>query len=117
VSVLLEDVTSGVTNPVRTWENNAFIAVTTMQPKKGYWVHSNSEITIPISGTPVTEGAYTLQQGWNMIGTPGVTSLDIGTIPHTVPERPAQTWNGLGFETVTELEPGKAAWVFVTESS
>ncbi|MBN1167035.1 MAG: DUF2341 domain-containing protein [Methanospirillaceae archaeon] len=117
VSVVLSGVTSGVTNPVRTWNGIAFVPVTVMEPKKGYWAHSNTQVTIPISGTTIPEGSYSLSQGWNMVGTPGVTSLNIATIPHQVGERPAKTWSNDAFITVTQLESGKAAWVFVTESS
>ncbi|MBW9220023.1 S8 family serine peptidase [Methanothermococcus sp. SCGC AD-155-N22] len=118
---IFKNITTLNNRPVVTWDPDTytFVPVDNIEPKRGYWVFTPSNINITVYGTPINDTRINLKAGWNMIGTVGLQNLNLSLIPNQVPQRPPVTWNGSGyiFEPVTEIEPGKAAWVFVTQDT
>jgi hypothetical protein len=103
--------------PVVTWQSPLFVPVNEVQAKIGYWVFTPSPINIEIIGTPITDKKLSLVSGWNMIGTTGLGNLDLTKIPNQVSQRLPVTWQSPIFTPIDQLVPGKAGWVFVTQTT
>ena len=117
VSAIFGEIPTLSIRPVVTWESPIFIQVNKIEPKKGYWVFTPSNMDIVITGIPITETNISLTAGWNMVGTTGLNNIDLTLIPNQVPQRPSVTWQSPMFVSINELEPGKAAWVFVISNT
>jgi len=103
--------------PVKTWVSPLFVTVDEIEPKKGYWIFTPAAITINGTGKPITNTTLNLKAGWNMVGTVGLENLSIDEIPNQVPQCPAVTYVAPLFVDTDVIEPGKAAWVFVTQNT
>jgi len=108
---------TSLAQPIQKWESPLFVAATEIAPKQGYWLFSTEQTTCEINGTTIENKTITLNPGWNLIGTTGMSNLEISSIPNQVIERPALYWSSPLFEETPIIEPGKAAWVFVTEAT
>lgn len=103
--------------PVR-WTGSSFLESSVLEPKYGYWLFTPEAKICVINGTPLEDPSLTLHAGWNMIGVPSdKTEQKIDLIPNQVEIRKPVRWIGNTFKEITELQPGTAAWVFVTEST
>ena len=90
-------------------------------PYEGYVIKVSNDKTLQLCGTPVTSTSINLSQGWNLI--PVLSSIDVditallGSIPCVVLVKgiPAGIyWPAYGVNTIGDLKPGKAYWVYVT---
>ena len=117
VSAIYGDISTLSIRPVVTWESPIFIQVDKIEPKKGYWVFTPLNMDIVVTGIPMTETNISLTAGWNMVGTTGLNNIDLTLIPNQVPQRPSVTWQSPTFVSINELEPGKAAWVFILSNT
>jgi len=115
--VLFNCISTIVEKPPLAWESPLFVAAAEIEPKVGYWLFSTEAKTCEINGTIIDNTTIILNPGWNLIGTTGTSNIDISSIPNQVAERPALYWNNPLFEETNVIEPGKAAWVFVTEET
>jgi len=105
------------TMPVKTWVSPLFVTVEEIEPKKGYWVFTPTATTICVAGKPITNTTLNLKAGWNLISTAGLENMTIAEIPNQVPMCPAVTWVSPSFVETDVIEPGKAAWAFVTQDT
>jgi len=105
------------TMPIKTWESPLFIEVDEIESKKGYWIFTPVATTICITGKPITNKTLNLKAGWNMVGTVGMENMTIAAVPNQVSICPAVTWISPSFIETDIIEPGKAAWVFVTQDT
>jgi hypothetical protein len=105
------------TMPVKTWVSPLFVTVEEIEPQKGYWIFTPAATTICVTGKPITNTTLNLKPGWNMVGTVGVENLSVSGIPNQVPQCPAVTWVSPSFVETDVIEPGKCAWVFVTQET
>jgi len=117
VSSVFEGLTTLSDRPVVTWKDKMFTEAEELEPGVGYWVFSSENVDFEIIGMPVDEPVLTLNPGWNMIGTAGNDNLELTSIPNQDSSRPAVTWKNKMFTTVTSLEPGSGAWIFVTKTT
>jgi hypothetical protein len=47
--------------------DNGYELVSELVPGKGYWVYADVELSLTLTGRPVTETAVTLSAGWNLV--------------------------------------------------
>jgi len=105
------------TMPVKTWVSPLFVTVDEIEPQKGYWVFTPTATTICVGEKPITDTTLNLKAGWNMVGTVCLENMTIAAIPNQVSICPAVTWSSPSFVETDVIEPGKAAWVFVTQDT
>lgn len=88
-----------------------------MQNGRGYWAKFASTHTNVIYGTVLSVDSIDVQPGWNMIGTISC-AVDTSTIITLPPGIRSSNWFGYeaGYYPATEIVPGKAYWVKVTQS-
>ena len=105
-----------------------------MEPGAGYWLKSSSVSTstsFTVRGLPYSQPELhvPLIPGWNMIGSPYLTSVDwtavriqVGVLRYTLDEAAAALliapycyyWNGSGYvdaKSVGQFDPGKGYWL------
>lgn len=96
----------------------AYVSQTTLQNGEGYWAYYASAGNNSITGDAITTSSVTVAAGnrWVLIGsvsttvpTSALVSNPVGVIV------PGTLWgfNGTAYSTPTQIEPGKAYWVFV----
>ena len=99
---------------VYTFDGSTYVSVTTVEPKKGYWVFSVGSVTITVPGSSITN-TIDFQGGWNMIGLP-VTPTDpsVDSVFAGVNRfgKSVYTFDGSTYVSVTTVEPKKGYWVF-----
>ena len=117
VQAIFGSIPTLATVPVKTWVSPLFMEVDKLEPKKGYWVFTPAATTICVTGKPITNTTLNLKAGWNMVGTVGLENMTIAAIPNQVSICPAVTWISPSFIETDIIEPGKAAWVFVTQNT
>jgi hypothetical protein len=98
-----------ITPPV--YEYNAgYKSVTSLEPKKGYWVLANSPADIEITGTAPTNLEVTVYPGWNLIGP---VSPDVQVSSFTGITPPVYGYDA-GYKSVETLEQTKGYWVLAS---
>ena len=104
--------------PVVQWQSPIFMPVTELDVKIGYWLFSPMTTICNMSGMPIENTTLSLFAGWNMAGTiSDINDINISLIPNQVEIRPAVTWQSPLFVETDIIEPGKSAWVFVTQDT
>ncbi len=105
--------------------------LTEMVAGKGYWLYSESDQTLTITGTPPVSPDIDLQPGWNLIGCNYLTPKNISDVLSSCGPIVVLNYNTGGgswevynstapvffLNTFTEMEPGKGYWVSVTSIS
>jgi len=110
----------GVT-AIYTWDpvNKSYTVPTTIEPDKGYLVAVTEDMTITVSGVPVTTWTNGITAGWNMIGSvfTDASIVDPNDDPDGSVESFAYWWDPVGKNYVftIDIEPGKAYLVAATQ--
>jgi len=98
-----------ITQPVYKYDAG-YKPVTTLEPKKGYWVLANSAVDISISGTVPSDLDVTVVPGWNMIG-PVSSGVQVDSFTDVT--LPVYGY-AAGYNPVTTLEQTKGYWVLAS---
>ena len=98
-----------ITQPVYKYDAG-YKQVTTLEPKKGYWVLANSAVDISISGTVPSDLGVTVVSGWNMIG-PVSSGVQVDSFTDVT--LPVYGY-AAGYNPVTTLEQTKGYWVLAS---
>ena len=85
-------------------------SVTTLEPKKGYWVLANSPVDIEITGTVPSDLEVTVVPGWNMIG-PVSSGVQVSSFTGITP--PVYGYDS-GYKSATTLEQTEGYWVLTS---
>ena len=89
---------------------SGYSPTTAFEAGKGYWINLSKAVKRVINGAPHPNLELTLVAGWNMVG-PGPIALDMATMKTTYPELVSVLGYDGGYETVTEMEPGRGYWM------
>jgi hypothetical protein len=86
----------------------------------GIWVHVTSNGTMRKPSEDMGNTSIYLHKGWNLVGYPSDTSINVTSVLHGIPYEYVQTYNTSSgqIETLTAtdiMEPGKGYWIYVTE--
>jgi hypothetical protein len=98
---------------------SGYEAVTTVEPKVGYWVYSASSTTITVEGSSIAN-TVDLQAGWNMIGlpvNPTNPSVDSVFADVTMYGKSVYGYGASGYEAVTTVGPKVGYWVYSASST
>jgi len=117
VQAIFGSIPTLATMPVKTWVSPLFITVEEIESKVGYWVFTPAATRICVTGKPITNTTLNLKAGWNMVGTFSMENVTIAEIPNQVSICPTVTWISPSFVETDVIEPGKCAWVFVTQDT
>ena len=119
VNAIFEDCISTLDiMPIVKWQSPIFVEMVELNPKIGYWLFSPTTTSCNISGIPISNTTLTLKAGWNMGGSlSDINNLNISLVPNQVEIRSAVTWQSPLFVETDIIEPGKSAWVFVTQKT
>jgi phosphate transport system substrate-binding protein len=98
-----------ITPPVYEYDAG-YKSVTSLEPKKGYWVLANSPADIEITGTTPSDLEVTVVPGWNMIG-PVSPDVQVGSFTGITP--PVYGYDA-GYKSVETLEQTKGYWVLAS---
>ena len=90
--------------------NAGYNEVTSLEPKKGYWVLANSAVDISISGTVPSDLEVTIVPGWNMIG-PVSSNVQVSSFTGII--TPVYGYSA-GYNEVTTLEQTEGYWVLTS---
>ncbi|KAF5414786.1 MAG: hypothetical protein C5S48_07875 [Candidatus Methanogaster sp.] len=92
--------------------NSGYIAATSLEPKKGYWVLANAQVDIDVTGTAPTNTEVTVLQGWNLIG-PVSSGVEVSSFANVIP--PVYGYeSGAGYASADTLEQTKGYWVLAS---
>ncbi len=107
-----------ISEPIRTYDEYAYISVSGLKIGKGYWVLSDSARTVTITGTKFSNYTKTLYPGWNMIG-----GLSNPLLAEVILSEPAIISDLYEYSTAARnygssdiLTPGKAYWVLAIDT-
>jgi hypothetical protein len=98
-----------ITPPVYEYDAG-YKSVTTLEPKKGYWVLADSPADIEITGTAPANLEVTVVPGWNLIGP---VSPDVQVSSFTGITPPVYEYDA-GYKPVEALEQTKGYWVLAS---
>ena len=98
-----------ITLPVYEYDAG-YKSVTSLEPKKGYWVLADSPADIEITGTVPSNLEVTVVPGWNMIG-PVSSAVQVSSFTGITP--PVYGYDS-GYKSVTTLEQTKGYWVLTS---
>ena len=90
--------------------NSGYIAATSLEPKKGYWVLADSPVDIEVTGTVPTNLEVTVSTGWNLIG-PVSSGVQVSSFTGII--LPVYGYDS-GYTAVTTLEQTKGYWVLAS---
>lgn len=87
--------------------SGTYTEVTTLEPCEGYWVKVPSNVTIALSGAPVTDCATALADGWHLVGGPNCAAT-----PSTAPGGALQSLYGFdgAYQSASQTAPGMGYW-------
>lgn len=99
-----------INNPVYQF-NNGYSAVATLSNGTGYWLKSDTNQSVEMSGYPAT-GIVNLKAGWNMIGgyNDTVNVVNFVTTPPNIINSQVYAYQD-GYQTAQVVQPGKGYWV------
>ena len=106
---------------VYSWDpvNKCYTVPTTIEPEKGYMVAATGDMTIVVSGEPVTTWTAGIKAGWGMIGSvfSDASIADPDDDPDGSVEAFAYWWDPVSrsFVYTTDIEPGKGYMVASTQ--
>lgn len=93
------------------WDGNVYFNATVLEPKSGYWVHSERSQTVTVTGTRPGSSIRSFSQGWNLFGCiDAAAQLDA---PELI--KPAWGWADSSYNAATQLTPGRGYWGFCTQ--
>jgi hypothetical protein len=98
-----------ITPPVYEYDAG-YKSVTSLEPKKGYWVLTDSPADIEITGTAPANLEVTVYPGWNMIGP---VSPDVQVSSFTGITPPVYGYDA-GYKSVETLEQTNGYWVLTS---
>ena len=95
---------------------NGYVAVTTFQNGKGYWIKYATDLLLEINGQPVI-GPVSVNQGWNMIG-PFDKEVEVNRILYNPPGIKLSNYWGYnrGYFAADILKPGMGYWIKVSSN-
>ena len=98
-----------ITPPVYEYDAG-YKPVTTLEPKKGYWVLADSPVGIDIIGTVPADPEVTVVPGWNLIG-PVSPDVQVSSFANITP--PVYGYDA-GYKSVETLEQTRGYWVLTS---
>ncbi|PKN71784.1 MAG: zinc carboxypeptidase [Candidatus Cloacimonetes bacterium HGW-Cloacimonetes-3] len=116
-----------IKNNVRTYSPNMqshFNTLSSLEPAKGYWVNNTSSATLNIQGQLLScaSNPQALNAGWNLVSYLPDTALAVATALASISTKVLEvqsmtgTWNPSTGGTLSQLVPGMAYWVKVSEA-
>lgn len=93
------------------WDGAGYVAAETLEPGRGYWVHSLAANAAWVTGVPVVDWTVSLLPGWNLVGGPA-GAYDLSQAPANV-SRSAFAWGDEGYVERPSLLGGEGAWLHV----
>jgi len=96
--------------PVWAFENGAYVAATTIETEKGYWVYCPlpAGASVTVFGTPGA-GNISLTAGWNLAGFLADMPRPVAPFIDAVYE-----YNGTAYVTPATVKKGKGYWIHTT---
>jgi hypothetical protein len=88
---------------------NGYVPKTTLQNGEGYWVKLPSIPYVNYTGTPIFQGSYSVNQGWNIVGSISV-AVPVSSLGNNS-ETPYYKLTLNGYVAVDSLKPGGGYWV------
>ena len=98
-----------ITPPVYEYDAG-YKSVTSLEPKKGYWVLADSPVGIDITGTVPANPEVTVASGWNLIG-PVSPDVQVSSFANITP--PVYGYDA-GYKSVETLEQARGYWVLTS---
>ena len=98
-----------ITPPVYEYDAG-YKSVTSLEPKKGYWVLADSPVGIDIIGTVPADPEVTVVPGWNLIG-PVSPDVQVSSFANITP--PVYGYDA-GYKSVETLEQTRGYWVLTS---
>ena len=98
-----------ITPPVYEYDTG-YKSVTSLEPKKGYWVLADSPVGIDIIGTVPADLEVTVVPGWNLIG-PVSPDVLVSSFANITP--PVYGYDA-GYKSVTTMEQTRGYWVLTS---
>ncbi len=96
-------------------QNAGYVASTTLENGKGYWLKFAFVQNVNINGEEITVDTIQVKAGWNLLG--GISSsVDVGTIVQVPSANVQSNYFGYdaGYTSTVTLVPGKSYWVKVS---
>ncbi|MEM2918905.1 MAG: hypothetical protein QXY62_05350 [Candidatus Altiarchaeota archaeon] len=101
-----------------------------MSPIYGYWIYVNKTggVNLTINGTLLTNTTWHLREGWNLIGYPSITTIDVATALSNISGNYRYvlgyidgSWKfyaveAPGVSTLKNLTPGYGYWIYVNKT-
>ena len=103
---------------VYAWENNTYVAASTIECGKAYWVAAESDQTVTVESEKLSEWTRSLSQGWHMIGALAEDKLisDLSPASSILIVYGFNPSSGK-YVPATYLESGKGYWVAIGEEA
>jgi hypothetical protein len=98
-----------ITPPVYEYDAG-YKSVTSLEPKKGYWVLADSAVGIDIIGTVPANLEVTVVPGWNLIA-PVSPDVQVSSFANVTP--PVYGYDA-GYKSVTTMEQTRGYWVLTS---
>ena len=98
-----------ITPPVYEYDAG-YKSVTSLEPKKGYWVLADSPVGIDITGTVPANLEVTVVPGWNLIG-PVSPDVRVSSFANITP--PVYGYDA-GYKSATTMERTRGYWVLTS---
>ncbi len=103
---------------------NYFNTLSTLEPAKGYWVNNTGSATLNVQGQLLNcaTNPQALNAGWNLVSYLPDTSMAVAAALASISTKLLEvrdvtsTWNPSTGGTLSQLVPGKAYWVKVSEA-
>jgi hypothetical protein len=102
--------------------------LTSINAGKGYWIYMEDAATLSIEGSAASK-SVSLSEGWNLVGYNSTTSAQISSALSSIAgkyeavyafDSAANSYKSHipgGESDLTQLEPGKGYWIYMTQSS
>lgn len=91
------------------WDGTKYVAVTSVEPLRGYWVLTTETVSVQYDCQPVSVGAPDLSSSWNVFAVPEETP-----VPLDNPDVVGSIWGWDGTKYVraeASLQPDRGYWV------
>jgi len=95
----------------------AYVVVPDIVPGKGVWLNFGYPESVMLTGGLASVDSITVRQGWNMFGSisTGVGVGQVMSVPSGIIQSAFFHFDGTHYVTASEVEPGKAYWVKVSQ--
>ena len=108
---------SGIDGEVKQWistdeGDGHYVEPREVKPFVGYWVYSDRDQAISVTGSPIADDAVPLNAGWNLIGVAEESTIKKDNGPYEALE-----FDGLSYKETDILRPNKGYFVYSSSAT